>query len=588
MRLFPLALDFRPPYLADCADDISLLLMPLGQGTVLDYYRTSFTAVTQNPPIILTTFTPSAAYEAAIRKACPSVEAILPATELGARLGSYQPSDWLLITDCRQLPVEGLDLRGLVTNLDGASRWARHLVTLEATVAGTQECVQFDPEGRVSRIQRYYEDVTWPFAAGVACSLLPAAACTLRGGRLPFHSLPELRATLAAQGVASRDSPITGGTFDLGQEQALLILNERFVLGLPPARQPGLTSIPAGAPPQVHPEARVLGPVVVHSDAVIEAGATVVGPAVVGRGARVRRDAVVAQCVVAPGLDVPEGSSHRHLVVAGTREPGGASGPARAEAAFSTLGAGAAALPDLHESRRTSIFPAIKACVEPLIALVALILLAPLVALVALIVKLDSRGPIFYGDKREGKGGRVFRCWKFRTMIVHADARQRELIAKNELDGPQFKLARDPRVTRIGRILRPLSIDEIPQLFNVVVGQMSFVGPRPSPFRENQMCVPWREGRLSVRPGISGLWQVCRHDRSVGDFHQWIYYDLLYVRHMSPLVDLKIVLATFVTLGGKWSVPLDWILARQKFNDRRRSQRDSRGPASGQRVARGV
>ena len=225
---------------------------------------------------------------------------------------------------------------------------------------------------------------------------------------------------------------------------------------------------------------------------------------------------------------------------------------------------------------------------EPIVALVALILLAPLVGLVALIVKLDSRGPIFYGDKREGKGGRVFRCWKFRTMIVHADARQRELIAKNEMDGPQFKLARDPRVTRIGRILRPLSIDEIPQLFNVVVGQMSFVGPRPSPFRENQMCVPWREGRLSVRPGITGLWQVCRHDRSVGDFHQWIYYDLLYVRHMSPLVDLKIVLATLVTLGGKWSVPLDWILARQKFNDRRRSQRDSRGPASGQRVARGV
>ncbi len=90
---------------------------------MLDYYRTSFTAVTQNPPVVLTTFMPSAAYEAAIRKACPTVEAVLPATELGARLGGYQPSDWLLITDSRQLPVEGLDLRNLVTNLDGASRW---------------------------------------------------------------------------------------------------------------------------------------------------------------------------------------------------------------------------------------------------------------------------------------------------------------------------------------------------------------------------------------------------------------------------------------------------------------------------------
>ncbi len=331
-----------------------------------------------------------------------------------------------------------------------------------------------------------------------------------------------------------------------------------------------------------------MGPVVVHPDAVIEAGATVVGPAVVGRGVRVRRDAVVAQCVVVPGIEVPEGSSHRHLVVAGTREPGLASGHSRAESAFSTQGAGAAAVPDLHEDRRTSIFPAVKAFIEPLVALVVLILLAPLVALVALIVKLDSRGPIFYGDKREGLGGRVFRCWKFRTMIVHADARQRELVAKNQMDGPQFKLAHDPRVTRIGRILRPLSIDELPQLFNVVVGQMSFVGPRPSPFRENQMCVPWREGRLSVRPGITGLWQVCRHDRSVGDFHQWIYYDLLYVRHMSPLVDLKIVLATFVTLGGKWSVPLDWILARQKYNDRRRVRRDADGEVNRTLLSRGA
>jgi lipopolysaccharide/colanic/teichoic acid biosynthesis glycosyltransferase len=588
MRLFPLVLDFRPPYLADGADDISLLLMPLGHGTVLDYFRTSFAAVTQNPLIVLTTFTPSPEYEAAIRKACPVVEAVLPAMDLGARLGGYQPSDWLLITDSRQLPVEGLDLRGLVTNLDGASRWARHLVTLEATVAGTQECVQFDPEGRVSRIQRYYEDVTWPFAAGVACSLLPAAACTLRGGRLPFQSLPELRATLAAQGVASRDSPITGGTFDLGQEQALLMLNERFVLGLPPARQPGAITTTAGSPPQVDPQAQVLGPVVLHADTVIEEGATVVGPAVVGRGARIRRHAVVAQCVVAPGIDVPEGSSYRHLVVAGSREPGRSlSGPSVTENAFSTLGVGAAALPDLHEDRRSSAFPKVKAFLEPIIALLALVLLAPLVVLVALIVKLDSRGPIFYGDKREGKGGRVFRCWKFRTMIVHADARQRELIAKNEMDGPQFKLARDPRVTRLGRILRPLSIDEIPQLFNVVLGQMSFVGPRPSPFRENQMCVPWREGRLSVRPGITGLWQVCRHDRSVGDFHQWIYYDLLYVRNMSALVDIKIALATVVTLGGKWSVPLDWILARQKYNDRRRSQRQTQG-AGEQRVAPGA
>jgi lipopolysaccharide/colanic/teichoic acid biosynthesis glycosyltransferase len=585
MRLFPIALDFRPPYLADCASDISLLLMPLGQGTLLDYLHASFATVTRNPPIVLTTFVPSPAYEAAIRRACPMVEAVLPAADLGGTLGAYQPSDWLLITDSRQLPIEGLDLQGLVTNLDSASRWVRHLVTLEATVAGTQECVHFDSSGRVSRIQRYYEDVTWPFASGVTASLVPVA-CTQRAGSLPFHSLPDLRTSLAAQGVASRDAPITGGTFDLSNEQALLTLSERFVLGLPPARGPQSPAPPTTA--SVHPTARVLGPVVVQAEAVIEEGATVAGPAVVGRGARVRRNALVAQCVVAPRTTVAEGASHRHRVLAEAREGGlpAAPPPGLDDPSAAPLG-GPVALPDLREDRRPSLYSTLKTWVEPLLALVVVILLAPLLLLVALIVKLDSRGPILYGDKREGLGGRVFRCWKFRTMTIDADARQRELLAQNQMDGPQFKLANDPRVTRVGRYLRPLSIDELPQFFNVLFGQMSFVGPRPSPFRENQMCVPWREGRLSVRPGITGLWQVCRHDRSTGDFHQWIYYDLLYVRNMSFLIDLKIVLATIVTLGGKWSVPLDWILSRSKYHDRRRTRRDPDAPVD-RPLARGA
>jgi lipopolysaccharide/colanic/teichoic acid biosynthesis glycosyltransferase len=584
MRLFPVALDFRPPYLADSAADISLLLMPLGQGTLLDYLNTSFLAVTKNPPIVLTTFVPTAEYEAAVKMACPSVEAILPAAELTPRLGIYQPSDWLLITDSRQLPVEGLDLQGLVTNLDGASRWVRHLVTLEATLAGTQECVQFDPSGRVSRIQRYYEDVTWPFASGVSCSLVPVP-CTQRAGNLPFHSLPDLRTSLASLGVASRDAPITGGTFDLSNEQAFLTLCERFVLGLSPSSgRPVVTRAPGA---NIHPSARILGPVSIQEDVTIEEGATIAGPAVVGRGARVCRNALVAQCVVAAGTTVAEGASHRHQVLTARRDGALPAGPPPTLLEpFAAPQGGPAALTDLKEERRRpSAYPTVKTWIEPLFGLLVVILLSPLLLLVALIVRLDSRGPIFYGDKREGFGGRVFRCWKFRTMIVDADARQRELLAKNQMDGPQFKLDNDPRVTRLGRILRPLSIDELPQFFNVLFGQMSFVGPRPSPFRENQMCVPWREGRLSVRPGISGLWQVCRHDRSTGDFHQWIYYDLLYVRNMSLLVDLKIVLATIVTLGGKWSVPLDWILSRNKFHDRRRNRRGP-GPDASQPIAR--
>jgi lipopolysaccharide/colanic/teichoic acid biosynthesis glycosyltransferase len=145
-------------------------------------------------------------------------------------------------------------------------------------------------------------------------------------------------------------------------------------------------------------------------------------------------------------------------------------------------------------------------------------------------------------------------------MVQGADAQQRKLYSQNAVDGPQFKLPSDPRVTRIGHWLRKANIDELPQLFNVLLGQMSLVGPRPSPFRENQICVPWRNARLSVRPGITGLWQICRDRHSSADFHQWIYYDMLYVRHLSLWLDLKILVATVVTLGGKWNVPLAWMI----------------------------
>src|SRR5262249_32960587 len=150
---------------------------------------------------------------------------------------------------------------------------------------------------------------------------------------------------------------------------------------------------------------------------------------------------------------------------------------------------------------------------------------------VALLVKLDSRGPVLFAHHRERKWGRHFPCWKFRTMVTGAHAQQIALSQQNEVDGPQFKLRNDPRVTRVGRFLRSTNLDGLPQPSNVLLGHMSLVGPRPSPFQENQICVPWRRARLSVPPGITGLWQICRNERGAGDFHQWIYYDLMYVRH---------------------------------------------------------
>jgi lipopolysaccharide/colanic/teichoic acid biosynthesis glycosyltransferase len=218
-------------------------------------------------------------------------------------------------------------------------------------------------------------------------------------------------------------------------------------------------------------------------------------------------------------------------------------------------------LPIEGEDRQCSAYMTFKRVADTVLAMMGLLALSPFLLLVAVLIKLTSRGGVFFRHDREGRKGRVFRCLKFRTMIKGAHALQRELYSQNVVDGPQFKLASDPRETRLGRWLRRINIDELPQLINVFLGQMSLVGPRPSPFRENQICVPWRRARLSVRPGITGLWQVCRQRRSAGDFHQWIYYDMLYVRHLSLWLDAKIVLATLLTLGGKWSVPLSWMIS---------------------------
>jgi lipopolysaccharide/colanic/teichoic acid biosynthesis glycosyltransferase len=261
--------------------------------------------------------------------------------------------------------------------------------------------------------------------------------------------------------------------------------------------------------------------------------------------------------VVPPGTEVPPGITVRQRVAAAPAFTDGVriAGSLGPEAA-STL----AVVQELGDENPYRRFLWLKTHVERMLSLGALVVLAPLLGLIALLVKATSRGPVFYGDEREGMGGRVFRCWKFRSMYIGADVLQRELASLNELDGPQFKMDDDPRVTPVGRWLRRLNLDELPQLWNVVAGEMSLVGPRPSPFRENQVCIPWREARLSVRPGITGLWQICRDRRGSVDFHQWIYYDMTYVLRASPWLDLRILLATVLSVGGRYPVPMSRLI----------------------------
>lgn len=184
-------------------------------------------------------------------------------------------------------------------------------------------------------------------------------------------------------------------------------------------------------------------------------------------------------------------------------------------------------------------------------ALAVLLLTLPLYPLVALAILLEDGRPVFFAHRRETVGGREFPCLKFRSMRKQADAVKEELAQSNQADGPQFYIRNDPRVTRVGRIIRKLQIDELPQLVNVLLGHMSIVGPRPSPFSENQFCPPWREARLSVRPGMTGLWQVSRTRQQGLDFQEWIRFDIEYVERASWALDLSIIWRTFcVVVSG--------------------------------------
>jgi exopolysaccharide biosynthesis polyprenyl glycosylphosphotransferase len=176
-----------------------------------------------------------------------------------------------------------------------------------------------------------------------------------------------------------------------------------------------------------------------------------------------------------------------------------------------------------------------------------LLALSPLLVLLALAVKLTSRGPVLFAQQRCGLGGRTFRFYKLRTMVVGAESRKRELEHLNEMRGPIFKIRRDPRITALGRMLRKLSLDELPQLWNVLRGDMSLVGPRPPTPDEVERYTVRQVQRLSVIPGITGLWQVSGRS-DIADFERWIDLDLEYARTWSMWLDLRILLKTAVVV----------------------------------------
>lgn len=191
----------------------------------------------------------------------------------------------------------------------------------------------------------------------------------------------------------------------------------------------------------------------------------------------------------------------------------------------------------------------VKRVIDLALAFLMLILLSPLMLVLAIVIKLTSRGPIFFKQDRCGLNGRTFTLYKFRSMFVDAELKRRELEKSNEMDGPVFKIKRDPRITALGRILRKLSLDELPQLFNVLKGDMSFVGPRPPLAIEVELYKMWQRRRLSLKPGLTCIWQVSGRNK-IG-FEKWMEMDLEYIDKWSLWLDFKIMVKTvFVVMFG--------------------------------------
>jgi lipopolysaccharide/colanic/teichoic acid biosynthesis glycosyltransferase len=267
-----------------------------------------------------------------------------------------------------------------------------------------------------------------------------------------------------------------------------------------------------------------------HESAVIDPRARLMGPIWIGRGVTISRDDVL----IGPAI------------VGDHASPG--AGPA-----FADRFAPAAMHPPASISRSRGIRERGRRLFNLVFALTALVLTAPLFPLIMLAIWLEDGRPFLFPHTRQTVGGRDFVCYKFRTMCRQAEQMKAALRRENICDGPQFHISNDPRLLRVGRILRKFHLDELPQFFNVLMGHMDVVGPRPSPDDENQFCPAWREARLSVRPGMTGLWQVSRTRAPNTDFQEWIRYDLDYVQRRSWRLDLWIIFRTVksILMRGK-------------------------------------
>lgn len=317
---------------------------------------------------------------------------------------------------------------------------------------------------------------------------------------------------------------------------------------------------------KISPKAYILGPVVIGDDCTIDDYSQVIGPVCIGNGSHIDEDVLVRESIIwgkahlksksrieysliGETGTVPKGKSVTNAVIIQEKNYNGIFD-------FLTLNnygdvstiidKNGLFLPISYKTLKYKAYLATKRFLDVLLSTFGLLLFLPLFSIIAAATKIDSPGPVFFRQRRCGKEGKKFKMYKFRTMVKGAEKLHEKLRNQNDVDGPMFKMENDPRITKVGMYLRKTSLDELPQIFNVLKGEMSLVGPRPLIMEEMKFAPSWRDIRLKVKPGITGLWQISgRKDVS---FHDWIRNDIFYVNNQSIWLDLKIIFKTITVI----------------------------------------
>jgi lipopolysaccharide/colanic/teichoic acid biosynthesis glycosyltransferase len=404
-------------------------------------------------------------------------------------------------------------------------------INADPELLSEREKVRMTAQGDVAGFRRLYSDSAeycsvpydWPahlfIKTGVLNTILDKNSLSL--------SFSDIINKCRGSDLRVRAANVGGIMFDLENEDGLMqfcrmMLKEQNVSNENSAKSRDykmIGKVLLGENVQIGSKTTIIGPTIIGDDVIVEEG-SMISSSIIGSNIYIHRDQALHNRIK---TDQPEQKTKSFNYF---------------ESDCSNLLKG--------EEKRFRKWPVIsyarlfKRIADILAAMIVLILFFPLIPFIAAAIKLTSPGPVFYGDKRQGLHGKEFNCLKFRTMIAGADKIQNKLRFVSQVDGPQFKIDDDPRISSVGKFLRETYIDEIPQFFNVLFGQMSVVGPRPSPESENILCPFWRDARLSVKPGITGLWQICRTRRPMKDFQEWISYDIEYVKNLSPKMDLKI------------------------------------------------